>query len=216
MIRTTWFNHHWPDAQTCALIPIWCISFHPSIRREVITVLYLLTRDLKNLVLKVLCYHVLTSEPIPLNSSCLVTPCLCIGFTESASTVILCCSQPSYSYFNCRPPASSSPWVTARNSWCHINYKLTFFTPQSLAKPPSLTLKWPERCIVQTFEQRKPKEPSQNTNCKLRKRYNYFFVRETVTLNHTLWCHLLLQSQIKQSEGQKNLLANLICVILGS
>lgn len=85
------------------VIPIWCTSFHPSIRREVITIFYLFTRDLKNLVLKVLCYHFLTSELIPLNSSCLVTPCLCIGFTESASTVILCCSQHSYGYFNCRP-----------------------------------------------------------------------------------------------------------------
>lgn len=64
---------------------------------------YLFTRNLKNLLLKVLCYHYLTSELIPLSSSCSVTPCLHIGFTESASTAILCCSQPSYTYFNCRP-----------------------------------------------------------------------------------------------------------------
>lgn len=150
MIHTRWFNHHWPDAQTCAVIPIWCISFHPSIRREVITILYLFTRDLKNLVLKVLCYHALTSEPIPLNSSCLVTPCLCTGFTVSASTVILCC---------CRPLASSSPWVTARNSRCHINCKVTFFPPQSLVKPPLLALNWPERCIVRTLSKKRPKSP---------------------------------------------------------
>lgn len=98
------FNHHWPDTQTWAVIPIRCVSFHPSFR-EVKKVFYLFTRDLKNVPLKVLCYPYLTSELIPLNSSCLVTPCLYIGFTGSASTAILCRSQPSYSYFNCRSPS---------------------------------------------------------------------------------------------------------------
>jgi len=105
------------------------------------TVFYLFTRDLKNLLLKVLCYHYLTSELIPLNSSCLVTLCLYIGFTESAITAILCRSQRNYGCFTRRHPASSSPWVMARNYQCHLNYELTLSSPQSLLKPPSLTLK---------------------------------------------------------------------------
>lgn len=59
------------------------------------TVFYSFTRDLKNLLLKVLSYHYLTSEPIALNSSCSVTPCLFNGLTESARTAILCDSLPS-------------------------------------------------------------------------------------------------------------------------
>lgn len=89
------------------------------------TVFYSFTRDLKNLLLKVLSYHYLTSEPIALDSSCSVTPCLFNGLTESARTAILCLPQTSYGYFSCGPQASGSPWVTAGKSRCHFNYELT-------------------------------------------------------------------------------------------